>query len=112
MHYLTIPLPAVIENMEGPNGEPPTLSFPDFLALTLATSKLWRANEAAIDCLMNITAKARAAPNPGDVLELQNDEWELLVRVAQAHDFDPRVTVFVMPLLRAIIAAPCKRPGA
>lgn len=112
MHYLTIPLPAVIENMAGPDGEPPTLSFPDFLTLTLATSKLWRASEAAIDHLMSVTGKARATPKPGDVLELENEEWELLVRVAQAHDFDPRVTVFVMPLLRAIIAAPCKRPGA
>lgn len=109
MHYPTIPAPVTVDNMEGTDGKPPSLSFADFVQYTLATSKLWRATGTTIDHLTEVIGKVRVA-KPGDVIALEDDEWELLQRVAQTHEYDPRVTVFLMPLLRAIVAAPKAKP--
>ena len=108
MHYVVIPKPIPITNASASDGSTPSLTLPDFVAYHLATSKLWRQRgwSGNLKALVDLFEKK----NPGDVVALEDDVYEQLVRVAQAHDFPELLARFCVELVHVLLEAPRERP--
>lgn len=110
MRYIVIPQPVSVSGVTLPNGEPITATFEDLIGKTLITSP------KAVDNIerlkhFRLILEAVEKLKPGEVLELENKQWEYLESLlTEFRDFNPIWKRAFLPFFEAILGADTKAP--
>jgi hypothetical protein len=110
MRYVTIPEPLMLECFADPKtGKPPLrYGFDAFLREYIWTWSGWRETADTLDLALQLHSEL--AREPGDVVELTDEEHEKLSIAARAPNYAPTVAGEFLIYLKAIIGAARSRP--
>ena len=108
MRYLTIPKTVHLKNMKGKLYDEPLL-FVAWVVDALLNSNYWSKGDERLLASADIEERLEGG-EPGDVIQMAEDEWEHLCAALKESTFLPHEGRQIKTYIRAIKNAPNKRP--
>lgn len=112
MRYVTIPAPAVVDNiLNKDTRQPITIPFATYIRDILVMDPKITADDASLGKFMEMASSVKSLP-AGAVWELSTEQHEFLGGLARGFQYSSDVKLALLPHIRAITSAPAERPLA